>query len=46
MGTPMAANLARAGFAVRSFDRNGSGSVPIENVSPSALIEQLKSVDS
>jgi 3-hydroxyisobutyrate dehydrogenase len=25
MGTPMAANLARAGFEVRSFDRNGSG---------------------
>lgn len=25
MGTPMAANLARAGFAVQSFDSNGSG---------------------
>jgi 3-hydroxyisobutyrate dehydrogenase len=25
MGTPMAANLARAGFAVQSFDRNGKG---------------------
>src|SRR4051812_12422326 len=26
MGQPMAANLAREGFTVRSFDRNGSGS--------------------
>jgi 3-hydroxyisobutyrate dehydrogenase len=25
MGKPMAANLARAGFAVQSFDRNGTG---------------------
>jgi 3-hydroxyisobutyrate dehydrogenase len=25
MGQPMAANLAREGFAVRSYDRNGSG---------------------
>ena len=25
MGQPMAANLARAGFSVQSFDRNGSG---------------------
>ncbi len=28
MGTPMAASLARAGFAVQSFDRNGSGNQP------------------
>ena len=26
MGQPMAANLARAGFAIQSYDRNGSGS--------------------
>ena len=26
MGQPMAANLAREGFAVRSYDLNGSGS--------------------
>jgi 3-hydroxyisobutyrate dehydrogenase len=25
MGTPMSANLARAGFAVQSFDKNGTG---------------------
>jgi 3-hydroxyisobutyrate dehydrogenase len=25
MGQPMAANLARAGFSIQSFDRNGSG---------------------
>ncbi|TMH96690.1 MAG: NAD(P)-dependent oxidoreductase, partial [Betaproteobacteria bacterium] len=28
MGQPMAANLAKEGFAVRSFDLNGTGSSP------------------
>ena len=28
MGQPMAANLAKEGFAVRSFDLNGTGSAP------------------